>query len=116
MRGRLQAALPAARKARDAAAVAALRSALAAIDNAEAVPPPASSGPPALNAHVAGTAGGLGAGEAARAELTEARMREIVAGEVAERREAAETYEARGRREAAAALRAEAEVLAGFPA
>jgi uncharacterized protein len=39
LRGRLRGALPAAMKARDAAAVAALRSALAAIDNAEAVEP-----------------------------------------------------------------------------
>jgi uncharacterized protein YqeY len=51
MRTRLRRALPPAMKARDQQTVAALRSALAAIDNAEAVevtstPPPAQPGPP----------------------------------------------------------------------
>lgn len=113
LRERLRAALLSARKARDATAVSALRTALAAIDNAEAVAPPAqAAGVEAQSEHIAGTAGPLGSGEAARAELTEDAMRAIVAAEVDERRAAAAAYEARGEAARAAELRAEADVLA----
>src|SRR5918996_2373390 len=62
LRERLRAALPEAMKARDAVAVAALRSALAAIDNAEAVA--AAPAPPgAGSADVAGAAVGVRAAE-----------------------------------------------------
>ena len=99
-------------KARDAATVAALRSALAALDNAEAVAPPPA---PALqDGVIAGAVAGLGAGEAARAELSEARMAEIVGAEVADRRAAAADYAQAGRAERAARLTAEADALAGF--
>ena len=112
LRARLRAALPAAMKARDAAAVAALRSALAAIDNAEAVAvepaPPVSIG----DGEIAMAAVGLGAGDVARRTLTSAQIAEIVRGEVAERRSAAGDFERSGRSDRARRLHAEADVLA----
>jgi len=113
LRARLRAALLAARKARDAAAVSALRTALSAIDNAEAVAPPAQAADvDAQSEHIAGTAGPLGSGEAVRAELSEDDVRAIVAAEIEDRRAAAAGYEARGETARAAELRAEADVLA----
>lgn len=111
LRARLRGALTPAMKARDAAAVAALRSALAAIDNAEAVsvteaPPTTTEGP------IAKAAVGLGAGEGVRRDLDEAQMVAIVAAEVAERRAVAVEYDRSGAAERAARLRAEADVLA----
>ena len=106
LRGRLRAALPAAMKARDQVAVAALRSALAALDNAEAVDP--STGPGSDPLGVVG----LGAGEVARRELSEAEVEDLVRGELDERLAAAEVYEARGLGAEARRLRAEAAVLA----
>ena len=55
-------------KARDRAAVAALRSTLAALDNAQAVEADVA---PVEHEHFAGMAGGLGAGEVPRAALDE---------------------------------------------
>ena len=111
VRARLRAALPAAMKARDRAAVAAIRSTLAAIDNAEAVDAEA---PVVEHARIAGSAGELGAGEAARATLTEQQVRDIVEQEAAERRSAADEYAGHGRDEQAAQLRAEADLVASF--
>ncbi|ADB53215.1 GatB/YqeY domain-containing protein [Conexibacter woesei] len=111
VRARLRAALPAALKARDAGAVAAIRSTLAAIDNAEAVDARA---PVVEHARIAGTAGELGAGEAARATLTERQQREVVEREVAERRAAADEYDRHGHDEQAARLRTEADLVASF--
>ena len=111
LRGRLRGALPAAMKARDAVAVAALRSALAA-DNAEAVEP--SPGRPPVeagHADLAGTVAGLGAAEVERRHLQEAEVEQIVQAEVADRRAAADAYERAGQAERAGRLRAEADVL-----
>ncbi|HZT64706.1 MAG TPA: hypothetical protein VFA11_02850 [Acidimicrobiales bacterium] len=111
LRTRLRAALSAAMRARDATSVAALRSSLGAIDNAEAV----ESGSASLSGRpagvIAGAVSGLGAGEVERRQLTEAEMEAVVGREVAERLEAAAEYEGLGQPEAAARLRAEAEVL-----
>ena len=111
VRKRLALALFEALKARDMIAVSALRSALAAIDNASAVPagpaPAAGAGGP----HFAGSAVGLGAGEAARRLLSEAETAEIVRTEVAERQAAARAYEDRGHADRADRLRREAAVL-----
>ena len=98
---RLRRGLPAAMKARDRTAVAALRSALAAIDNAQAVdppqPPPGDGGvePAGAGGHpgLAGTVAGVGAAEVARRRLSEAQMAELVRGEIAEREGAADGYE-----------------------
>ncbi len=92
-------------------AASALRSALAAIGNAEAVLPRPGPGP-AGSAHVAGAVEGLGAGEAERRVLTEADLGEIVQAEITERRAAAGQYEQAGRSDRAERLRREADVLA----
>jgi uncharacterized protein len=114
VRERLRAALPPALKARDAVAVAALRSALAAIDNAEAVEGAPAPRPGAGDAPVAGAVVGLGAAEAERRRLTGAQMDAIVRAEVAEREAAARAYERAGRHEPAERLRAEAGVLSAL--
>jgi uncharacterized protein len=106
----LRRALTAALKARDTAAVAALRSALAAIENAGAVDPmhapAASSGP------IAGAVAGLGAAEVARRALTPTEIRALVEAEVEQRRTAAREYADLGRPDHAERLQAEADVLA----
>jgi uncharacterized protein YqeY len=106
---RLRRALPPALKARDRAAVAALRSALAAIDNAQAVEAPPA---PRSGGVVAGAVTGLGAGDAPRRELSQGDIAAIVRAEVADRRAAAADYERAGQVDAAARLTAEADVLA----
>jgi uncharacterized protein len=111
VRQRLQLALRAALKGRDMIAVSALRSALAAIDNASAVhagpPPTAGTGSP----HFAGTAAGLGAAEAERRFLSEAEIEQIVRTEVAERLAEALAYDRAGHPDQADRLRREADVL-----
>jgi uncharacterized protein YqeY len=110
VQARLQRALRAALQARDPAAVSALRSAQAAIGNAEAIAPPGSAAPGG-NQHVAGSVEGLGAAEAPRRVLSEADAHEIIRTEISERHEAAELYERAGHADRAARLRREAEVL-----
>jgi uncharacterized protein len=123
--------LTAAMKARDKRAVAALRSTLAAIDNAEAVDvtqvppagggrpvseavPPVRGGRPAGEGRIAGAALGVGAAEAERRTLTAAEMEAIVRREVAERQTAAQAYERAGQAPHAEGLRAEAELLGAY--
>jgi hypothetical protein len=112
-------------KARDQQAVAALRSALAAIDNAEAVDATnpligqagaggGGAGVPGSAAPVAGAVLGLGAGEVERRSLTAGEMDAIVQREVAERRTAARAYEDAGQSRYAERLRAEAELLGSY--
>jgi hypothetical protein len=104
IRTRLRRALGVALKARDAGAVSALRSAMSAIGNAEAVDPagrPAGTG----STHFAGTVAGVGAGEARRRLLTEADADAIVRQEAAEREAAAGEYDRGGRAAEAARLR-----------
>src|SRR5262249_10194220 len=107
LRQRLREALPAAMKARDRLAVAALRSTLAAIDNAEAGGPAVSDDRLAIEQ----TPGGVGAAEARRRVLTETDVERIVRAEVAERTAAARDYDRAGRAERAEQLRREATVL-----
>jgi uncharacterized protein YqeY len=115
MRATLRADLTAALKSRDRVAVAALRSALAAIENAEALPVHhGSNGGPVVAEHVAGAALGVGAAEAERRHLTDADLRSIVEREVRERSVAAQEYERSGRGDVAERLRAEAEVLSRY--
>ena len=88
----LRARLTAAMRERDRGAVAALRTALAALDNAEAVPLadlPRRLAGPSGSEHVAGAAVGVGAAEADRRELAEDDEHAIVAAEVASLLEAA---------------------------
>jgi uncharacterized protein len=107
LRQRLRDALPAAMKARDRVAVAALRSALAAIDNAEAV-----GGTGAKGMAIEQSPVGVGAAELPRRELTAEQVEEIVRAEVAEREAAALGYERGGHADRAAQLRNEIRVLA----
>ncbi|MFF9015896.1 hypothetical protein ACF09C_23390 [Streptomyces sp. NPDC014870] len=95
-------------RARDKAAVSALRSTLAALDNAEAVTP--------TEEQLRGTAieaspSGVGVTEAVRRELSEETVVEMVRAEAAERLEAAEQLTAPAHADRAARLRAEADVL-----
>lgn len=102
-------------KAGDRRSVGALRSALAAIDNAEAVHPEAGGGPgrrPAGGGPIAGAATGLGATEVDRKVLTEEEVADVVRAEMTERTAAAAEYDRLGRSDRAAELRAEAAVLA----
>src|SRR5690242_7551165 len=112
IRSRLRRALAGALKARDAGAASALRSALSAIGNAEAVDPGEVSRPGASGSiHFAGAAAGLGAAEAERRYLTEADVAAIVRAEAAEREAAASQYERGGHDRQAAGLRHGTRVL-----
>lgn len=111
LRGLLQSSLLPAMRARDTDTVAVVRSALAAIANAEAVP--VESTTPLAEGPIAGAAVGLGATEAARRELSEDEVREVVERERQDRVRAAEQSEAGGLGEYAARLRTQAAVL-GF--
>lgn len=99
-------------RAGDVAARTTLRSALGAIDNAEAVEAPVAS--PSDGEYVAGAALGVGAAEASRRQLSEADIREILQREVSERLDAAQGYDDSGQPEAATRLRAEAKVLSAY--
>ena len=114
MRAGLRHALTAALKSRDAIAVSALRSAIAAIDNAEAVDVRADGAGPATSEYIAGASEGAGSAEVPRRVLTEAEVEEVIRGQIDERVRAAEEYEALGRREIAQRLRGEAQVLLGY--
>jgi uncharacterized protein len=107
LRQQLRAALPVALKARDGTAVAALRSTLAAIDNAEAV----DAGVTTRGLAIEESPVGAGTTEVQRRALTGEQVRDVVRAEVAERRAAAEEYERAGRTDRADRLRAEAAVL-----
>jgi uncharacterized protein YqeY len=111
LRQQLRAALSVAIKARDRVAVSALRSTLGAIENAEAVDRPGGNAPGSSLA-IEQIAVGVGATEVERRVLTEDDVRGIVRAELAEREDAAGTYELVGRDEHAERLRAEIRVLA----
>lgn len=110
LRDGLRSALKGALASRDRTAVAALRSALAALDNAEAVPvrrvtAVASEGP------IAGAALGVGAAEVPRRRLTRREAALVIERQIDERRVAADEYDRLGRADAAVRLRREADVL-----
>jgi uncharacterized protein len=108
---RLRTALSAAMRTRDRPAITALRTALGAVANAEAVavdPEPAAV---TGDGAIAGAVAGLGAADVPRRELTAAAVAAIVRAEVDERRSAAAAYERSGEVERAATLHAEADVL-----
>jgi uncharacterized protein len=120
LRERLRRALPAAMKARDRTALAALRSALGAIDNAEAVDAepdgweiadPDADDVDAVHPGFAGTVAGVGATEVERRSLSAAQMENIVRAEIEEREIAATALERAGQRQQAERLRAEVSVL-----
>jgi uncharacterized protein YqeY len=109
---RLRRDLTAALKARDAVTVAALRSALAALDNAGAVEAPASQA--AGTEHFAGTTRGVGATDASRRVLGDHDAREIFRAQVEEHRRSADEYARLGREDIAERRRSEAAVLAAY--
>ncbi len=111
MRERLRGALRAAMRARDTAAASALRTALAAIANAEAIPVSDSAAAATTSPHFAGAAAGLGAAEAERRSLTDDEVRLIVRAEIDERLAAAADYERHGHAGHADRLRREAQAL-----
>ncbi|GAA1522047.1 hypothetical protein [Nocardioides humi] len=79
---RLRADLSAALRSRDLPRTKVLRTVLSVIANAEAVPLAEDPGAgPAGEGPIAGAAVGLGAAEAARRELTDAEVRDLVVGE-----------------------------------
>ncbi|RBY85407.1 hypothetical protein [Blastococcus sp. TF02A-26] len=110
LRARLRAGLVAAMKARQPETVSALRTAIAAIDNAEAVEVPEGA-PVAGSEHVAGARVGVGAAEAQRRTLSLDEVRALLAQQVDERVTEAERWEGHGRDDAAGRLRREADAL-----
>jgi uncharacterized protein YqeY len=108
LRQRLRNALAPAMKARDRVAVAALRSTLAAIDNAEAVDGVAVADQRLAIEH---TPVGVGVTEVERRALTEEQVEHVVRAEVGEREAAAREYDRVGRPERAEQLRSEVGVL-----
>ncbi|HLZ84391.1 MAG TPA: GatB/YqeY domain-containing protein [Caulobacteraceae bacterium] len=103
MRLRVAGDLKLALKARDGAEISALRSLLAALDNAGAV------ATTARNAPVYGRSG-----DVPRRALSAGEVEGLVAGEIAEREASIADYERGGHHEAADRLRAEARVLARY--
>ncbi len=108
LRQRLRDALTTAIKARDRVAASALRSTLAAIDNAEAVDRPASMD---RNLSLGQIPIGVGAAEVARRVLAERQVEQIVRAELADRHAAVRGYEQAGQGEHASRLRREISVI-----
>ena len=96
-------------KARDHTALHAVRSALAAIDNASAVDGPKPTG--IETGPIAKAVSGLGAADVPRRHLTDEEATDLVRQELAERRSAAADYRRLGQRGEADRLEAEAEIL-----
>ena len=112
LRERLARALRDALRARDVETALSIRTAMAAIDNAEAVaadslPPVATAG----STHIAGAAAGVGASEVARRALSEEEVTAIVRAEIAELVEAADQCAKAGSAARSARLHTHAEVL-----
>ena len=110
---RMRADLTAATRARDRTTTAVLRSALAAVANAEAVPAPATGGSVG-DGPVAGAVVGVGSTEAARRVLSADDVVAVLRAERDERMAAAGQLAAAGSVEAAAELRATAGLLAAY--
>jgi uncharacterized protein YqeY len=109
----LRRGLIAALKARDSEAVSALRTAIAALDNAEAVPDPGIKRAPG-SARIAGATSGAGSSEAVRRRLSPSELDAIVREQVTEQEREAERYDALGQVEAAGRLRRQAQILVAY--
>lgn len=96
-------------KARDPVAMRALRSALGALDNAQAVD--LSQAPSAQLGVIAGGVAGVGTGDVARRALSFDEQLAVLGQEIAERRALADCYDGLGQQDEAERLRAEAVVL-----
>lgn len=111
LRIRMRQALPEAMRARDKVAMRALRATLSALDNAEAVPVDPAD---ARSSAIEDSPVGAGATEAARRELSEDDIRDIVRAEATERLDAAAQLTSPAHADRAAQLREEAAVLLRF--
>ncbi|MCE3275997.1 MAG: yqey-like family protein [Propionibacteriaceae bacterium] len=111
LRTPLRRQLSAAVREHDRPAVSALRNALAALDNAEAVRP-GEDFQPEVSQHIAGGVAGVGAAEVERRVLDVESQRALVRAEIESSLTAAMTYQQHGRRTRAAELRMGADVLA----
>jgi uncharacterized protein len=112
LRAALRTRLTVAMRERDRAAVSVLRNAVAAIENAEAVPVPVTAPHlPTGSADVALAAVGLGVTEAERHRLDDAAERSAVAGEVGSLLQAETAYAAAGDHERALSAAAGAALL-----
>ena len=114
MRTALRHALTEAIKAQDPVARSALRAALGAIENAEAVDAARTPAPSDDQSTVAGSVVGLGAADVERRVLSDADLEDLLRAEVADRLSAAQAYQERGRVDRAERLRAEAAVLSKY--
>ncbi len=114
IRARMRAALTAAMKERDMPSVRAIRSALGAIDNAEAVDTTVE--PELIDAEstIAGAVAGGGSTEVRRRTLDEDGVADLLRAEAADRLAAAEEYSTAGATERAELLRAEAATISAF--
>jgi uncharacterized protein len=92
---------------------AALRTTIAAIDNAEAVAAPGANAP-VTSARIAGAHPGVGSTEAVRRQLDGSQLRTILRDQIAEHTREADRYDALGQAEAAQRLRHQAGVLAEY--
>ncbi len=117
LRDAMRADLMTAMKARSAETVAALRAALAAIDNAEAVDVPDQGGahiPAEQNSMIAGATTGLASSEVPRRALTSADVQVVLGDLMAEYIAEADRYGALNRPEAAEQLRRQAAALSKY--
>ena len=115
LRAALRQGLTAALKARDSDALAALRTAIAAIDNAEAIPAPVTPPQlPATSPHIAGASRGAGSAEGARHQLSSGEVQGILREQIADHAREADRYDALGQADAASRLRRQARALAAF--
>jgi hypothetical protein len=113
LRARLRGDLRAAMKAQRRDEMAALRTLIAAIDNAESVED-AALPPPSSGEHVAAAVRGLGAGDAARRSLSERDLQRIIETELWERDAQAQRLTLLGRADDATRLHREAAVIARY--
>ncbi|MDZ4269321.1 MAG: hypothetical protein U1D00_27185 [Mycobacterium sp.] len=110
VRAVLRSELTSAIKARDGDAVAALRCAIAVIDNAESVDPAGARTPPGSGS-IAGSADGVGATEVARRTLSAADVCALLHDQVRDYLTEAQGYESLGKPDAATQLRRRADVV-----
>ena len=113
LRDALRRDLASAMKAREPDAVSALRTAIAAIDNAEAVPVPDQQ-QASTSSHIAGARAGLGAAETARRPIGSSQQMAILRDQVAGYTTEADRYDALGQQAAAQRLRAQARLLTTY--
>lgn len=115
LRSALRADLLTAMKARRTEVVSALRTALAAVDNAEAVTVP-DAPVESVSEHVAGSGIGVGSTEIERRALSVEEVLRLLRAQVRERITEAERYDSHGRGDAAERLRREADALRKYTA